>query len=132
MTRQGFKMNCKFCGAPGHNKKGFQWRKFAEEFIQDEGEQRPQPQVPNEMTQGDDIPVQEMDTQPQHVEETTAATQPKLTARKRTSARNKGITISELSRASPRKATIANSTKLQLRKATSRPFSKAKKPSGGG
>ncbi|KAK4414167.1 putative late blight resistance proteinR1B-16 [Sesamum alatum] len=64
--------------------------------------------------------------------QTTAATQPKLTARKRTSARNKGITISEPSRASPRKTTIAKSTKLQPRKATSGPSSKAKKPSGGG
>ncbi|KAK4391534.1 hypothetical protein Sango_1931200 [Sesamum angolense] len=63
--------------------KGCQWRKFAEEFPPDEEEQRSQPQVPDEMTQGDDVPVQEVDTQSQLVEQTVAATEPKLTARKK-------------------------------------------------
>ncbi|KAL0355180.1 UNVERIFIED_CONTAM: hypothetical protein Sradi_3964900 [Sesamum radiatum] len=79
MKRQSWKVHCKFCGAPGHNKKGCQWRKFAEEFPLDEEEQRSQPQVPDEMTQRDDVPVQEVDTQSQPAEQTVAATKPKLT-----------------------------------------------------
>ncbi|KAK4390501.1 hypothetical protein Sango_2113400 [Sesamum angolense] len=141
MKRQGWKVHCKFCGALGHNKKGCQWRKFAEEFPPDEEQQRSQPQVPDEVTQGDDVPVQEVDTQSQLIEQTVAATKPKLTARKRTGTKNKGIIITEPSRASPRKTTIAKSKNSAPRYPTTSgpqqfmnmpPSSKAKKSSKGG
>lgn len=65
MKRQQQTVVCRFYGGTWHNKKGCQWRKFAEEFPPNE-EEIPQSQAaenvvvtltqPEETTQPDDVP----------------------------------------------------------------------------
>ncbi|KAK4435825.1 hypothetical protein Salat_0746100 [Sesamum alatum] len=76
LNKQRWKVHCHFCGEEGHNKKGCEWRKFAERFPLDEETRQTQPQ--EEMTQANDIPMQEQDTQPDQGVQTTHS-QMKLT-----------------------------------------------------
>ncbi|KAK4430771.1 hypothetical protein Salat_0838800 [Sesamum alatum] len=60
LNKQRWKVHCHFCGGEWHNKKGCEWRKFAEGFPPDEETRQTQPQ--EEMTQANDIRMQEQDT----------------------------------------------------------------------